>query len=65
VFIGKEGYYVSPDSVPTASMEVRGPNGELRWLKHPWRVLAFQIAGGDGLRTIHPKSLSWRDATIA
>ncbi|MGH7054195.1 MAG: DUF499 domain-containing protein [Stellaceae bacterium] len=35
-------------------MEVRGPNGELRWLKHPWSVLAFQIAGADGLRVPHP-----------
>ena len=35
-------------------MEVRGPAGELRWLKHPWSVLAFQIAGDEGLRAIHP-----------
>jgi Protein of unknown function (DUF499) len=34
-------------------MEVRGPDGELRWLKHPWSVLAFQMAGADGLRAIH------------
>ncbi|MCY4505504.1 MAG: hypothetical protein OXG35_00875, partial [Acidobacteria bacterium] len=34
-------------------MEVRGPGGELRWLKHPWSVLAFQIAGADGLRGLH------------
>lgn len=34
-------------------MEVRGPVGELRWLKHPWSVLAFQIAGADGLRALH------------
>ena len=34
-------------------MEVRGPAGELRWLKHPWSVLAFQIAGEGGLRTLH------------
>lgn len=34
-------------------MEVRGPNGKLRWLKHPWSVLAFQIAGADGLRALH------------
>lgn len=34
-------------------MEVRGPKGELRWLKHPWSVLAFQIAGADGLKTLH------------
>ena len=35
-------------------MEVRGPKGELRWLRQPWSVLAFQIAGEDGLRTLHP-----------
>ncbi|HET6378725.1 MAG TPA: DUF499 domain-containing protein [Methylocella sp.] len=37
-------------------MEVRGPEGELRWLKHPWSVLAFQIAGHDGLRVLHAES---------
>ena len=35
-------------------MEVRGPAGELRWLKHPWSVLAFQIAGEEGLCALHP-----------
>ena len=34
-------------------MEVRGPRGELRWLKHPWSVLAFQIAGAVGIRALH------------
>lgn len=34
-------------------MEVRGPKGELRWLKNPWSVMAFQIAGGDGLRLLN------------
>ena len=34
-------------------MEVRGPQGELRWLKHPWSVLAFQIAGPAGIRALH------------
>ena len=34
-------------------MEVRGPGGELRWLKQPWSILAFQIAGADGLRGLH------------
>ncbi len=34
-------------------MEVRGPQGELRWLKHPWSVLAFQIAGGAGIEALH------------
>ncbi|MCY4286579.1 MAG: DUF499 domain-containing protein [Thiotrichales bacterium] len=35
-------------------MEVRGPAGELRWVKHPWSVLAFQIAGDEGLCALHP-----------
>jgi hypothetical protein len=34
-------------------MEVRGPGGELRWLKQPWSILAFQIAGADGLCALH------------
>ncbi len=34
-------------------MEVRGPKGETRWLKHPWSVLAFQIAGAAGLKLLH------------
>ncbi|MCG3190932.1 MAG: hypothetical protein DIJKHBIC_00155 [Thermoanaerobaculia bacterium] len=35
-------------------MEVRGPNGEPRWLKNPWSVLAFQLADSDGLKLLHP-----------
>jgi hypothetical protein len=34
-------------------MEVRGPNGRTRWLKHPWSVMAFQIAGVEGLRLLN------------
>ncbi len=34
-------------------MEIRDPTGATRWLKHPWSVLAFQIAGADGLRLLH------------
>jgi predicted AAA+ superfamily ATPase len=34
-------------------MEVRSPAGETRWLKHPWSVLAFQIAGASGLKLLH------------
>jgi predicted AAA+ superfamily ATPase len=34
-------------------MEIRGPQGETRWLKHPWSVMAFQIAGAEGLRLLH------------
>src|SRR5207244_1297273 len=36
-------------------MEIRDPAGATRWLKHPWSVLAFQIAGADGLRLLHAK----------
>ena len=38
-------------------MEVRGPEGEMRWLKHPWSVLAFQIAGADGIRALNAEGL--------
>src|SRR6266516_3581329 len=34
-------------------MEITSPSGEKRWLKHPWSVLAYQIAGSDGLRLLH------------
>ena len=35
-------------------MEVRGPNGEKRWLRNPWSVIAFQLAGAAGLKLLHP-----------
>lgn len=34
-------------------MEVRSPAGKTRRLKHPWSILAYQIAGDDGLRVLH------------
>ena len=34
-------------------MQVRGPDGEVRRLKHPWSVLAFQLAGREGLRILN------------
>ncbi len=34
-------------------MEITSPTGEKRWLKHPWSVLAYQIAGSDGLQLLH------------
>lgn len=34
-------------------MEVRTPGGETRWLKNPWSVLAYQIAGARGLKLLH------------
>jgi hypothetical protein len=33
-------------------MEVRGPKGETRWLKHPWSVIAWQVAGAEGLKML-------------
>ena len=36
---------------------VRAPDGETRTLRHPWSVLAFQLAGADGLRAIHADGL--------
>ena len=32
---------------------VQGPGGERRALRHPWSVLAYQLAGDDGLRALH------------
>lgn len=34
-------------------MEAHSPAGESRWLRQPWSVLAFQIAGSDGLKLLH------------
>ena len=34
-------------------VETMGPYGPNRMLKHPWSILAFQLAGADGLRLIH------------
>ncbi|HUX66321.1 MAG TPA: DUF499 domain-containing protein [Terriglobales bacterium] len=38
-------------------METRSPTGELRWLKNPWSVLAFQLAGPAGLASLHADNL--------
>jgi Protein of unknown function (DUF499) len=35
-------------------MEVRSPAEKVRWLRNPWSVLAYQIAGDDGLKLLHP-----------
>lgn len=37
-----------------AGVETPGPDGTLRMLKHPWSILAYQLAGSEGLRLIHP-----------
>ena len=34
-------------------VETPGPDGTFRMLKHPWSILAYQLAGADGLRLIH------------
>jgi len=34
-------------------MEVRSPDGEVRTLKQPWSVLAYQLAGDEGLKLLH------------
>ena len=34
-------------------VETPGPDGTVRMLKHPWSILAFQLAGADGLKLIH------------
>src|SRR5206468_3407170 len=33
-------------------MEAKSPNGETRWLKQPWSVLAYQLAGEEGLKIV-------------
>ena len=40
---------------PEKGMETQSPDGEKRWLKYPWSVLAFEIAGAAGLRLLHPE----------
>lgn len=37
-------------------MEIRSPKGEARWLKQPWSVLAWQLAGAEGLKILHADS---------
>lgn len=34
-------------------MEIVDPNGKKRWLKQPWSVLAWQLAGEEGLKLLH------------
>jgi len=44
-------------------MEVRSHDGKKRRLKHPWSVLAYQIAGDDGLRVLHADNKAEERAT--
>jgi Protein of unknown function (DUF499) len=40
-------------------MEITAPTGEPpRWLRNPWSVLAYQLAGSDGLRLLHSDGLN-------
>lgn len=39
-------------------METLAPDGSTRWLKHPWSILAYQIAGDEGLRILHADGLA-------
>jgi hypothetical protein len=32
--------------------EVISPTGERKWLRHPWNLLAYQLAGDEGLRIL-------------
>jgi len=34
-------------------MEVRAPDGKVRRLHEPWSVMAYQLAGDDGLKMLH------------
>jgi len=35
-------------------METSSPDGQKRWLRQPWSVLAWQLAGPEGLQVLHP-----------
>ncbi len=48
---------------PEKGMEVRAPNGETRWLKQPWSVMAYEIAGSEGLRLLHPDGVAEERST--
>ena len=39
-------------------IETKAPDGTTRMLKHPWSVLAFQLAGDEGLKMIHGEGLA-------
>ncbi len=34
-------------------MAVKDPRGNTRWLKQPWSILAWQLAGAEGLKFLH------------
>ncbi|HOD52711.1 MAG TPA: DUF499 domain-containing protein [Candidatus Hydrogenedentes bacterium] len=35
-------------------MEIGDPDGNMRWLKQPWSVLAWQLMGTAGIKLLHP-----------
>ncbi len=37
-----------------SGMDICGPDGSQRRLKQPWSILAYQIAGDEGLKILHP-----------
>lgn len=43
---------------PERGMNTKSPAGDLRWLKHPWSILAFQLAGKAGLEALHAEGKS-------
>ncbi len=40
---------------------VRGPGGQRRTLHYPWNILAFQLAGEEGLRILHGDNFALKD----
>lgn len=44
-------------------MEVADPRGRVRWLRQPWSVLAWQLAGGEGLAILHADNREEERAT--
>ena len=42
---------------PEKGIEVRGPDNTVRKLYEPWSVLAYQLAGSDGLKILHGQGL--------
>lgn len=37
-----------------SGMDIVGPDGSQRRLRQPWSILAYQIAGDEGLKILHP-----------
>lgn len=44
-------------------LEVRAPDGKVRQLKQPWSLLAYQIAGDEGLKLLHADGLAEERST--